>query len=347
MILLTSLVRRLRRHLRHVSWPAMAGALLAHFVLTWLLFVAAGETRLTGWDAYPYYYMTTATTIGYGDLSPGSTAGRYVAGFWLMPGAVALFASVLAKTSASLLRYWRRHQVGRMDYAGMQGHTIVVGWRGEESKRLLTLLLADTATDDEGVVLLAREVEENPDPEHLRFVATASYLDCEPYARAAIAGAARVIINPGSDDETLAAVFAVMSHAPPCHVVAHFDAPAAARLVHRHYPRVECTQPIMAEVIARAAQDPGSAAITTELLSVEGGPTQFSLVLPGSAPVRTAAEWARGFSAQGALMIGFRAHPEATPRLNPRADEPVPAGAQVYYLADARLAVERVLAAAA
>ncbi|NEL42540.1 MAG: potassium channel protein, partial [Xanthomonas perforans] len=87
----------------------------------------------------------------------------------------------------------------------------------------------DTATDDEGVVLIAEGVAENPMPDHMRFVAAESYTHTEVYLRAGIAGAARVIVNPPSDDQTLAAVFALMAHAPGAHVVAHFDSASAAR----------------------------------------------------------------------------------------------------------------------
>ena len=38
-----------------------------------------------------------------------------------------------------------------MRYDEMDGHTVLVGWRGTESERLVRLLLSDTATDDEGL----------------------------------------------------------------------------------------------------------------------------------------------------------------------------------------------------
>ncbi|MCF5991465.1 potassium channel family protein, partial [Xanthomonas perforans] len=117
MIIVGRLLRVLRRHVRRVSWGMVALALLAHMGLSWLLLLWAGEHKLVGLDAFPYYYMTTATTIGYGDLSPGSVAGRYIAAFVLMPGAVALFATVLAKTSGVLITFWRRHHMGKMAYA--------------------------------------------------------------------------------------------------------------------------------------------------------------------------------------------------------------------------------------
>ncbi|MBB3778545.1 voltage-gated potassium channel [Xanthomonas campestris] len=339
MIIVGKLLRVVRRHVRRVSWGMVALALLAHMGLSWVLLLLAGEHTLVGLDAFPYYYMTTATTIGYGDLSPGSVAGRYIAAFVLMPGAVGLFATVLAKTSGVLITFWRRHHMGKMAYADLRGHTILIGWQGAASTRLLELLLSDT--DDEGVVLIAEGVAENPMPDHMRFIAAESYTHTEVYLRAGIAGAARVIVNPPSDDQTLAAVFALMAHAPRAHVVAHFDSGSAARLVNCHYPAIECTRPMTAEILARAAQDPGSAAITAELLSVDDGPTQFGLLVPGDVPTLDYSVVAADFSQRGALLLGLRA-PDGALRLNPPAHTAVPAGAMLYYLAEHRVPVHAI-----
>lgn len=350
MIVLGRLMRTLRLHVRRVSWGAVFAAWLLHMAGTWLLLAWAGEAKLIGWDAFPYWYMTTATTIGYGDLTPGSPAGRYVVALFVMPGAVALFASVLAKTSATLLNFWRRHQVGKMSYDEMQGHTVLVGWRGRESARLVQLLLADSSTDDEGLVLVAEGLAENPLPELMRFVAIESYADCEGYERAATTRAARIIVHTGNDDQTLAAVFAVMAHSPEtsqqpadrtavahsarAHVVAHFETDAVARLVQNHYPHVECTRPLHVDVIARAAQDAGSSLVAGEWLC-SGGPTQFSLLVPRDAPTLHAGKLAAAFRQQSALWIGYR--DAGAPVLNPDDGAQVPGGALLYYLADQRI----------
>ena len=339
MFVLGRLIRALRQHVRRVSWGVVLAALALHMAGTWLLLAWAGEAKLLGSDAFVYWYMTTATTIGYGDLSPGTTAGRYVVALFVMPGAVALFASVLAKGSATLLRFWKRHQVGKMSYDDMQGHTVLVGWHGRESEQLVALLLSDRNTDDEGIVLVARGLAENPLPERMRFVAVESYADCESYERASIARAARIIVHTGNDDQSLAAVFAVMAHAPAAgvaqaHVVAHFETEAVARLVRNHYPHVECTRPLHVDVIARAAQDAGSSLVAGEWLS-SGGPTQFSLLVPMDCPLLHAGKLAAAFRQQSALWIGYR--DAGAPVLNPDDAAQVPAGALLYYLADQRI----------
>lgn len=348
MFVLGRLIRGMRLHVRRISWAVVVAALMLHMAGTWLLLAAAGEARLLGWDAFAYWYMTTATTIGYGDLSPASTAGRYVVALFVMPGAVALFASVLAKTSATAMNFWRRHQMGKMRYDEMQGHTVLVGWRGRESARLVELLLSDTSTDDEGIALVAAGISENPLPDQIRFIAVESYADCEGYERAAVGKAARIIVHTGNDDQSLAAVFAVMAKVSPApglrgaaavHVVAHFETEAVAALVRSHYPHVECTRPLHVEVIARAAQDAGSSLVASEWLSSTGS-TQFSLLVPADAPTLNAGKLAAAFRQQSALWIGYRE--AGAPVLNPGDGAQVPGGALLYYLADQRIDGQRL-----
>lgn len=344
MFVLGRVIQALRSQLRRVGWGVVATALALHMAASWVLLAAAGESALLSGAAYPYWYVTTATTIGYGDLSPQTTGGRYVVALFVMPGAVALFASVLAKTSTTLLNFWRRHQVGRMNYDAMRGHTVLVGWHGRESARLVDLLLSDANTDDEGLVLVADGLAENPLPERMRFVAVASYADFDGYQRAAVTGAARVIVHCPSDDQTLAAVFAVMAQlgsAGAAHVVAHFDGDTGARLVRSHYPHVECTRPLHVDVIARAAQDAGSSLVATQWLCA-GGSTQFSLPVPDSMPALSAGRLAAAFRAQSALWIGYREPGASEPVLNPRDDSRVRPGSLLYYLADARIDATRL-----
>ena len=76
MFLIQRLASSFRLHIRRVSWPVLLAVLLLHMLASWCLLALAGEDKLSDWHAFLYFYVTTATTIGYGDLSPGSTAGR-------------------------------------------------------------------------------------------------------------------------------------------------------------------------------------------------------------------------------------------------------------------------------
>lgn len=343
MFLIQRLASTFRLHIRRVSWPVLLGVLVLHLLASWCLLAAAGEEKLSDWHAFLYFYVTTATTIGYGDLSPGSTAGRYITALFVMPLAVGTFAATLAKLSGALLAFWKRHHMGKMAYA-MAGHSVLVGWRGSESSRLVELLLSDTTTDDEGIVIVAAGLSEHPHPHNglVRYIDVPSYADPGVYARASLASAGRVLVYCPNDDQAIAATLAVGSLALDCPVVAYFETAAPARLVLTHYPRIEVTRPLTADIMARAAQDPGTSALTMDMLCAgDVGMTQFSLVVPAGMALAYA-DLIDAFRGQRANLLGYCPQ-GGSPTLNPPESTRVGAGDTLYYLRNTRLEAGQVL----
>ena len=97
MLLLGGFLRTVARHLRMVTWQVFASVLLLHCGLSWALMHAVGEVKLTEPVVWLYYYTVTATTVGYGDFSPQSDAGRLVAFLVVLPGGVSLFATLVGE----------------------------------------------------------------------------------------------------------------------------------------------------------------------------------------------------------------------------------------------------------
>ncbi len=102
---LNALLRRLYLAASELHPGVMLALLLGHMTLGWLLLGWAGEADLARPVDFAYWYLTTATTIGYGDLSPKSDGGRMIAALFVMPGAVALFTAALARFFAGVA--WR------------------------------------------------------------------------------------------------------------------------------------------------------------------------------------------------------------------------------------------------
>jgi voltage-gated potassium channel len=337
------LMRAFHRHLALMSWGALLGIVLLHSVVSWELMVLAGEEKLVPMTDWFYYYLVTATTIGYGDLSPQTPLGRWVAILWLLPGGVTLFAMFIGKATTGLIDTWRRRAMGKHSYPAMSGHTVIVGWMGRDTLRMLDLLVQDSATDDEGIVLVASDEMENPRPEHIRFVRVESLADPTCYQRASVTAAARVIVDGANDEQTLAAAFAVLANKPRGHVVATFERSDTCAVLKAHYPAVECVLPLHVEVMVRAAQDAGSAAVAAELLSIAGGATQFSLRVP---EYSTGCAFGKLFNVfkheLGATLLGYTPGIGAEPKLNPPDTDRVAASATLYYIADRRVDPARI-----
>ena len=86
MPILQLIISRLYQHVLELKLWLLATLICAYMVISWILFFLAGETGLTGNPlTFIYFAATTASTVGYGDLSPSTEAGRMVAAFWFFP----------------------------------------------------------------------------------------------------------------------------------------------------------------------------------------------------------------------------------------------------------------------
>lgn len=348
MFALVNLLRWIGRHSRLLSWRFVVALLAIHCLSSYTMLLLAHEDKLVATHVWFYYYMVTITTIGYGDFSPQTDSGRWIAALWLIPGGIGLFASVLGKSSAVIFDFWRRGIMGKLDCSDLLAHTILVGWHGEASERIVDLLLEDSETAKHGIVLCGVEPAENPLPDKLRFVRGDSFHSGALLKRAGLAGSSRVIIYGNNDEENLAIALTVLRHQclnkSSAHVVTHFESSEVASLLKQHYPQAECTSTLAVEMLVRAAQDPGTSRVTDELLSIGIGPTQFALQLPSDFP-RT--EFGKLFSAlklkHDATALGIANDRTGVDLiLNPPINEPVLGGQVLFYMAKNRLAVSAV-----
>lgn len=334
----------LRAHVARIGGAFLAVMFLAHLLGSWGLMVLAGEEKLIALDVWPYFYVVTATTIGYGDFSPQTPAGRWVDILFVMPGGIGLFAALIGKTTSILVDFWRKGMRGKRDYSDLESHTVIIGWHGEATERMVDLLLEDSITRTDKIVLCVTDDIENPLPHKVLFVRGESFAQPSLLKRAGVSSAERILIYGRSDEQTLATAFAVLSHKPIGHVVVHFNSEESADLLHRHHPQVECTRSLAVDMLVRAAQDPGISRVTADLLSINSGPTEYSLRLPHAADIARFGDLLLRFKQHyNATLLGFAREGDGGGlRLNPRFDEPVGGGDLLYYMADARIDVERL-----
>lgn len=280
-ILIASLLRRAYLLLGELAWSALSLIFAMHLIASWLLLLLAGEGDLvTNPIDFLYYYMITATTVGYGDLSPKSGAGRMIVALFILPGGIAIFTAVLGKMLTGIAAIWRNRMRGLGDYSERSGHIVVLGWQEGQTYQTLRLLNAERQRHEPLSVLVAKDLSENPASDCADYVRTERLADAEALARAGAAGARAIIVRGTNDDETLAAVLIAEDHAPHVHIVAYFADDRTAQMVKQRRPRVEAVGSLAEELLSRSARDPGSSEVATRLLSLASADTAFSLAVP-------------------------------------------------------------------
>lgn len=319
------------------SWAALCMVVGAHFFITYAGLVLAGEKHLIEPSTFLYYYLTTAMTVGYGDLAPQSASGRVFVALWLMVGGIALLTTVIGKTTNTIIELWRHRMKGKGSFEKHTGHTVLIGWEGANSERIVNLLTQDDTSNDNLIVICTSNIDENPMPEQASFVRGETLTSPALLARAGVSKAERVLIRTGCDDQTLAAVLAVHQLAPSGHVVAHFSDSHKAELARSYAPSLECTSSMAVEMLVRSSQDPGSSAVINELLTVGEGATQYRGILEDIFGGTFGDLFNSLKQKHNATVIAYRAPNDASPVINPSFDHPILGGGEIYYIANKRL----------
>lgn len=330
-------LRRLYVAVARLTWTAITLLTLAHALLSWALLALAGEAALVADPVdFVYFYLVTATTVGYGDLSPVGNAGQLIAVFFVVPGGIALFTALLGKILSGVAGFWRQRMNGLGSFSDRSGHMVVVGWNGAPTRQLLQMLAAERAGDEPAAVLLAKELDTNPAPDHADYVRAERLADPEALERAGVRGARSVIVRGQNDDETLAAALVAADLGETVQVVAHCEDERTAASLRRHSARVEAIGSLSSEMLVRAARDPGASVVANLLFTASTEDTAYSMPVPALArPL--------GY---GQALAGLRRHHRATlvglahaGRVDLNCDEasPIGEGDVLYYIADHRL----------
>nr|WP_242035338.1 potassium channel protein [Mesobacillus harenae] len=102
-----------------------------------------------------WWAIITASTVGYGDYVPGTTAGR-ITGILLLLAGTGFLTTYFISLAAAAVTKQSDYIEGKVGYLG-SGHLIIVGWN-ERSREILNVL----ANSKRKIVLIDESLETNP-----------------------------------------------------------------------------------------------------------------------------------------------------------------------------------------
>jgi len=340
----------MREHFVRITWPALAGLVITHAGLMYLLLWLIDEHELiTSWQQYLYFYLITISTVGYGDFSPTTEQGMLLVGLLLVIPGLGLFGTILGKMVTTLSLFTRRTLQGMKSYPDLEDHIVIFGWNPLRTRRMVELILGDRKRKPRPIVLAVTDAMEHPlsDLEQIRFVRLESYTEPVQLLRTGVHHACKVIVDGHSDEQTLTIALGLGSYLGRehrCHISAFFQDETKARLISGHVPNIECSTSRAAEVLARTMQDPGSSRLLDQLLDTLHGATQFSMDVPeNSNPLPFKALFEHFKYRHQATLLGIadsRHSKELV--INPAPEQLVHGGQVLYYISDARLYPDEV-----
>jgi voltage-gated potassium channel len=335
----SQILKTLYAHFTRLAWDALFLLVAVHVLVSYAGMRLFETGEITERIAFWYYYVTTVTTIGYGDIAPKTPEGRLFTTLWIMPGGIMLFTASIAKFIQFIADRWRKRMRGEADYSYLEGHIIILGWQGLRTQRMVDEIVADVGAIRREIVLCTTKDLENPMPDKVKFVRDKALSEAGLHHRAGSAGAAVIIVLGHDDNDTLAAALAAASVNKHAHLVAYFEQQSFADLLSAHCPHAETMVSLSTEMMVRAALDPGSSRVQRDLLSVVGGQNNFSMRVPADAPALR----------YGHLLQSLKQHHNATLiavaddtagsglRPNAAGDADVTPGDVLYYIAARRL----------
>src|SRR4028118_64266 len=93
---LKTLLLRLYHAITDLHWWVLALLVAVHMTATWLLMYFVGEEpEFERLPTFIYWYTTTASTVGYGDVAPKTDAGRLINALFVYPGGIAMFGAIV------------------------------------------------------------------------------------------------------------------------------------------------------------------------------------------------------------------------------------------------------------
>ncbi|WP_040515106.1 potassium channel family protein [Paraglaciecola polaris] len=330
----------LSQYFAEMRWYTLLSALSFYAISSWCLMALAGEEALTNSTDFIYWLVVTGSTVGYGDFSPATSAGKYIVSLYVIPVGLSFFALIIGRVASWVSFQWLKGVKG-LQSLSVSNHILVLGWNEQRTLRLLDLLLREREAVDEKptIVLCVRADIINPMPDKVEFVKVNSFSNDKDMDRACIADAKVVLMDNPEDDLTMTTALYCSQRNPNAQMVAYFTDETLANLLQRHCPNVECTPSVAIEMLAKSAFDPGSSVLHHDLLSVTEGQAQYSDSLPlNSGHIQVRAAFNQLKSRYNATLIGTaKSHDRLNIQVNPDLDEQLSPGDKVFYIAKARI----------
>lgn len=321
-------------------WYTILGATAFYAASSYWLLFAAGEVDLIANVDFIYWLAVTASTVGYGDLSPVTSAGKLVVALYVIPLGLSIFAMVVGRIASWVSQQWKKGLLG-MNSLQLDEHILVIGWNGQRTMLLLDLLLRerDAMPERPTIALCVKADIANPMPGVIEFVKVDSFNKDEDMDRACIAKARTILIDNPQDDVTMTTALYCAKRNPDAHQVAYFDDESLVGLLQDHCPKIECTPSVAVEMLAKAAFDPGSSMLHHDLLSVEEGQAQFSVKIPDTSPAISVAKLFINLKRKhNAIFIGYAPDGQVKEMVvNPPLETTLNAGDTLFYIAERRI----------
>lgn len=289
----------------------------------WLLLALTGFTLLLGALLFSYFEhrtfftslywaVTTASTVGYGDVTPTTVAGRIVA-MGVMVTTIPLIGGVFALMSARIVELKLRGLLGMNVALPESEHTVVLGFQAETRIVLDELRLAH-----EPVVIVA-DIDEDLIPPGVPFI-KGDPSEEAILTRAHVKRAKQALLSAASDGEVLEVAIAVRHIAPALPMLVSTRSEKVARALHDLGIKITVsTDDLLGHTLAKSLEAPHAAQLLLRIVNSDAYCIQEQPLQADWAGLRLSEVRGRhggfilGVAQAGDVILGVERDPELLP----------------------------------
>ncbi|MGH3763400.1 ion channel [Actinophytocola sp.] len=332
------LLRTLARFVSLSSWgtPIMVAVLV--FLTSWPLMaiVEPDGSELVRPENYWWYFVVTATTVGYGDLYPVTSAGHVVGGYVIV-GGIATITTVFTKMVSVLERSRRQRMQGDIS-VDASDHIVLLGYTSGRTERIINLL---APVGDHIVLCGGEEVVTHPMSDSAVDFVSGDLASAEVLRRAGVHRARTVLVDARDDNEAVAVAVTAAHVTSGAHLVVSLRDMDRAVQLRYISDGIRCVHWNSPRIITEELKTTGISEVYVELMTPGGEAATHVAQLPESlGPVsveRCHTELGRRY---GVTLLAARTGRDVT--VNPNWQTELSAGSTIYYMSPRRLTTEQI-----
>lgn len=279
-----------------------------------------------------YWVMTTMATVGYGDYTPHTVAGKLLTIFIYIFG-VGLLSLLISKIINGLGNIHQRRESGKLRYQG-RDHIVIINWSKKAHSAIEELLTSDPDVE----IVIIDHLEKNPYLHaNVQFVSGDSTSEATlRYANIDQARSVILFADPSIDDpllidgKSLLVATTVESIAPQVHTTVEIMLEKHIRsFCHISVDEFVLSHEAISRLVVRSALKEGSIDIFTQLLSHQYGSDIYEVPLKKDWLMYRDAFY--DLLAYGATLLSD--HGDMT--INRKLNEPIPKDAKLFVVCEA------------